>query len=223
MKTLPFIIAILISFFSLAQTTKEEREKEFILSNFISDIGVCSSCSKESFLHGADVVFQTSVVEISPKYTLNRKAMKNEEYISDSIDYNIQFYKIHGDNWVGDLYVIHIVDELSRDIDVWIRVKGWRENDMRFLYLMYKKNGLKKRDFKHMVLSWCSIDSIAGEVPWDKIVKGAMSNKMEDDCFISEHYKLLDSLRYRDGLKTPTCDLYSVFSRQPMSGMWMEY
>ena len=94
---------------------------------------------------------------------------------------------------------------------------------MRFLYLMYKKNGLKKSDFKHMVLSWSSIDSIASEIPWDKIVSGAMRNEMDDDCFISEHNKLFDSLRYRDGLKTPTRDLYSVFSRQPMSGMWMEF
>ena len=81
----------------------------------------------------------------------------------------------------------------------------------------------KKRDFKHMVLSWSSIDSIAGEIPWDKIVSGAMRNEMDDDCFISEHYKLFDALRYRDGLNIPTRDLYSVFSRQPMYGGWDEF
>lgn len=221
MKKFFFLILITLSLFSTAQNTTGERE--FLLANYISDIGVCSYCSKDSFLHGADIVFQNSTIEVSPQYIWKRKSMRDEGYISDSIEYKIQFFKIQGGEWVGNLYAIHIVDEISKHIDLWVRVSGWRENDMRFLYLMYKKNGLKKRDFKQMVLSWNTIDSIAGEIPWDKIVKGAIRNKMEDDCFISEHYKLLDSLRHRDGLKTPNRDLYSVFSRQPMSGMWVEF
>lgn len=212
-----FFTLTLYAFSSVAQDV--EAEREFLLLNYISDIGIHTKndiCSNDAFS-------QIGTIEVSPKYQLKRKAMKHEEYISDSIDYYVQFYKILCVDNVGGLYVIHLVDELSRNIDVWIRVKGWRENDMRFLYLMYKKNGLQKRDFKHMVLSWGSTDSIANEIPWDKMVKDAMKNKMEDDCFISEHYKLFDSLRYRDGLKTPTRDLYSVFSRQPMNGMWVEF
>lgn len=196
-----------------------ETERDFLLLNYISDIGIHT----KNDICGDNAFFQTGTVETSPKYILKRKTMAHERIISDSIDYYIQFYKIQWFDNMGGLYIIHLVDDLSRNIDVWIRVKGWRENDMRFLYLMYKKNGLKKKDFKQMVLSWAIIDSIAGEIPWDKIVKGAMSNEMEDDCFISEHYKLLNSLRYRGGLKTPNKDLYSVFSRQPMSGMWVEF
>ncbi len=221
MKKIPFVLMILPYLSLVAQIS--EKDRIFLLSNYISDIGVCSYCDEDKFLHGAETIFHNSTVEASPKYTLKRKAMKHEEYISDSSDYCVQFYKILCFDNMGGLYLIHLVDELSRNIDVWIRVTGWRENDMRFLFLMYKKNGLKKRDFKHMVLSWGSIDSIANEIPWDKIVKGAMENKMEDDCFISEHYKLVDSFRYRDGLKTPTRNLYSVFSRQPLSGMWIEF
>lgn len=214
--TLIFILVLCVLPCS-AQDVEDERE--FFLLSYISDIGI----HEKKDICGDNAFFQAGKIESSHKYVLRRKAMKHERSISDSIDYSVQFYKIQWFDNMDGLYIIHLVDDLSRDIDVWIRVKGWRENDMRFLYLMYKKNGLMKRDFKHMVLSWCSIDSIASEIPWDKIVKGAMYNRMEDDCFISEHYKILDSLRYREFQKTPTRDLYSVFSRQPMSGMWMEF
>ena len=220
MKPINPILIIVLTLYALPSVAQDiEAERDFLLLNCISDIGIHKKediCSDNAF-------FQIGEIASSHKYMLRRKAMVHERAIFDSIEYSVQFYKIQWFDKVGGLYIIHLVDNLSKDIDVWIRVKGWRENDMRFLYLMYKKNGLKKRDFKHMVLSWGAIDSIASEIPWDKIVKGAMNNKMEDDCFISEHYKLLDSLRYRDGLKIPTRDLYSVFSRQPMSGMWLEY
>ncbi len=213
-----FVTLTLSAFSPVAQNI--EAVREFLFLNYISDIGIHTKndiCSNDAF-------FQAGTIEASPKYVLNRKAMKHEEYISDSVDYCVQFYKVLWLDNVDGLYLIHLVDELSRNIDVWIRVKGWRENDMRFLYLMYKKNGLQERDFRHMVQAWGSLgSSIAREIPWDKMVKGAIRNKMEDDCFISEHYKLLDSLRSRDGLKTPVRNLYSVFSRQPMSGMWMEF
>jgi hypothetical protein len=74
-----------------------------------------------------------------------------------------------------------------------------------------------------MVLSWYSVDSIAREAQLDKILEGAIKNEMNDDCFISEHYKLLDSLRHRDMGPTDSKELYSTFSRQPMDGMWVEY
>ena len=82
---------------------------------------------------------------------------------------------------------------------------------------------MKEKDFKRMVLSWCSIDTIVIETQIDKILDGAIKNKMEDDCFISEHYKLLDGLRVRDMGPTDNKNLYSVFSRQPMDGMWLEF
>ncbi len=220
MKRIILALFFALTLYGLPSVAQDyEVERESLLLNYILDIGVHTHkdiCSDNAFL-------QNGTIEISPKYVLRRKAMSHERDISDSIDYYVQFCKIQWFDDMDGLYIIHLVDELSRYINVWIRVKGWRENDMRFLYLMYKKNGLKKRDFKQMVLSWNTIDSIAGEIPWDKIVKGAIRNKMEDDCFISEHYKLLDSLRHRDGLKTPNRDLYSVFSRQPMSGMWVEF
>ena len=120
-----------ICFSSVAQ--KSEKDRAFLLSNYISDIGLCSYCSKESYLQKADMIFQTKTIVASPKYTLKRKSMKHELCISDSVDYHIQFYKIQGDSVVGNLYVIHLVDDISRNIDVWIRLVGWRENDMRFL------------------------------------------------------------------------------------------
>lgn len=221
MKILLLIVLISLCFFSKAQTL--EKNREFLLSNYISDIGVCSSCSKESYLQGADIIFQNKIIVSSPKYTLKRKSMKHELHISDSMDYHIQFYKIQGDDVVGNLYVVHLVDDISRHIDVWLRLAGWRENDMRFLYLMYKKNGMKEKDFRRMVLSWSSTDSIVSETQIDKILDGAIRNKMEDDCFISEHYKLLDGLRVRDMGPTDNKSLYSVFSRQPMDGMWLEF
>lgn len=213
---------LLLGLSSIAQTTLNERE--YLLSNYISDIGVCSYCCEESFSQGSNVVFQTGVIEVSPMYTLKRRVMSHEnDNNDDSIEYHIQFYKIQGNNWVNNLYVIHLVDNISRNIDVWLRVRGWRENDMRFLYLMYKNNGLKKRDFKNMVLSWIPVDSIAREIQIDKILQGAIRNKMDEACFISEHYKLLDGLRQRDiGVLDKKC-LYSVFSRQPMDGMWLEF
>ena len=221
MKKILLIVLMSICFSSVAQ--KSEKDRAFLLSNYISDIGLCSYCSKESYLQKADMIFQTKTIVASPKYTLKRKSMKHELCISDSIDYHIQFYKIQGDSVVGNLYVIHLVDDISRNIDVWIRLVGWRENDMRFLYLMYKKNGMKEKDFKRMVLSWCSIDTVVIETQIDKILDGAIKNKMEDDCFISEHYKLLDGLRVRDMGPTDNKNLYSVFSRQPMDGMWLEF
>ena len=137
MKILPLIIILILACFSsIAQDV--EKDREFLLSNYISDIGVCSYCSKENYLHGSDVIFQTSIIVASPQYSLKRRATKHESRISDSIDYTVQFFKIQESENVGGLYAVHLVDDISRNIDVWIRVKGWRENDMRFLYLMYK-------------------------------------------------------------------------------------
>lgn len=221
MKIPLFFILISLCFSSMAQ--EPEKDREFLLTNYISDIGVCSYCSKESYLQGVDIIFQNKTIVASSKYKMKRKSMKHELRFSDSIEYHIQFYKIQGDDVVGNLYVLHLVDDISRCIDVWIRLAGWRENDMRFLYLMYKKNGMKDNDFKQMVLSWSSIDTIAFETQIDKILDGAIKNKMEDDCFVSEHYKLLDGLRVRDMGPTDKKNLYSVFSRQPMAGMWLEF
>ncbi len=219
-----FFCLIVIFILSVSLKAQDvEKERDFLLSNYISDIGVCSFCSKESFLHGADIIFQYGIIDSSPKYALKRKSMEHEERFVDSIEYYVQFYKIQGNDRVDNLYVVHLVDKVTRHIDVWLRVAGWRENDMRFLYLTYKKNGLRERDFKHMVLSWYSVDSIAREAQLDKILEGAIKNEMNDDCFISEHYKLLDSLRHRDMGPTDSKELYSTFSRQPMDGMWVEY
>lgn len=221
MKYLTFVFSIIISIGTSAQLSEVERV--FVLSNYIEDIGVCSRCNKKQYLHAINTILDYQQIEVSPQYTFIRESVGWEKDVSDSIQYSIRFYKICGNNKVGNLFLAHIIDFFSGDMDVWIRLSGWRENDMRFLYSMYKKNGLRERDFKHMVLSWYSVDSIAREAQLDKILEGAIKNEMNDDCFISEHYKLLDSLRHRDMGPTDSKELYSTFSRQPMDGMWVEY
>ena len=221
MKAIFFLFATLYTFPLLAQVTGEVRE--FLLANYISDVRICSYCNKQQYIRGAELIFETGEVWCSPKLTMRRKAMKHEQYISDSIDYNIQFYKIQGYQNVGHLYIVHLIDGISRGIDVWIRVRGWQENDMRFLYLLYKKNGLRKNDFERMVLSWINADSIAQEVQFEKVVVGAIKNKMEDDCFISEHSKILDGCRLYSSKIICNKDLYSVFSRQPLEGSWLVF
>lgn len=221
MKASLFFFLMVVSIITVAQPS--ERERVYILSNYMADIGVCSNCDKEEYLRGVESVLNYQEIDVSPRYNLMRKAVGREKAVADSIQYSIQFYRIRGNNWIGNLYLAHLVDEFSRNINIWLRLAGWRENDMRFLYLMYKKNGMKERDFKRMVLSWSSIDTIVFEAQIDKILDGAISNKMEDDCFISEYYKLLDGLRVRDMGPTDNRSLYSVFSRQPMAGMWLEF
>lgn len=162
-------------------------------------------------------------IDVSPQYTFMRGAVGREKDVSDSIQYSVRFYRICGNNRVGNLYLAHVIDGFSGEMDVWIRLSGWRENDMRFLYLAYKNNGVKEKDFKQMVMSWCRNDSIAREAQLEKILEGAIRNRMNDDCFISEHYKMLDDLRHRDIGPTDSKKLYSTFSRQPMGGMWVEY
>ena len=221
MKVFTFILIMFFSAPVIAQPS--EKERLFILSNYIADIGVCSWCNEGEYLNGVTSILNNQKIDCSSRYSCMREAVRWEKSVSDSIQYSTQFYRIRGNNMVGNLYLAHLVDEFSRHINVWIRIAGWRENDMRFLYLMYKKNGMKDNDFKQMVLSWSSIDTIAFETQIDKILDGAMKNKMEDDCFVSEHYKLLDGLRNRDMGPTDKKNLYSVFSRQPMAGMWLEF
>ena len=147
MKQMKLALCITLALYAFSSVAQDnEAEREFLWMNYITDIGIL----KRNDICNNDAFFQTGTIEASPKYALKRKAMKHEEYISDSIDYCVRFYKMMRHKSVSGLYLIHLVDMQSRYIDVWIRVKGWRENDMRFLYLMYKKNGLKKRFFRQM-------------------------------------------------------------------------
>ena len=221
MKYILYIFTVTICASTAAQIS--ERERVYILQNYIEDIGVCSNCSKEQYMQAISTVLDHQQIEVSPRHIFMREAIGWEKSIADSIQYSIRFYRIRGDNRIGNLYLAHLTDDLSRQIDVWLRLSGWRENDMRFLCKMYEKNGLGKPQLEMMVNSWVCTDSIAQEAQLDKIFRGASNNEMNDDCFISEHYKLLDGLRHRDMGPTDNKDLYSTFSRQPMGGMWVEY
>ena len=73
MKKTPFFILISLCFSSMAQ--EPEKDRDFLLTNYISDIGVCSYCNKESYLQGVDIFFRTTTIVASSKYKMKRKRM----------------------------------------------------------------------------------------------------------------------------------------------------
>lgn len=133
----------------------------------------------------------------------------------DYYKYQIQIFKMPFHNLSsGVRYLLHYKDI---SIDVWLRVGGYVENDLKIFTEYLKKKSLKNKEIKKLFFEMQSIGFIYNELEWECLLNGCFKENTKDDCFKSVFYEFynersigLNPLKDRD--------LNSCFSRVPLYG-----
>ena len=144
-------------------------------------------------------------------------AFKESDY-----SYKIQLFKIETHPIISKYYILYVKacfpTEFNFQHDLWLRVYGFRENDLKIFFDALREQGISKKDIKKMVNDWSNSDSLFNEIDWECLLKGYFSNNTHCDCYISNAYWEYWSLyagERQDALKR---DIYSKFSTIPLGG-----
>lgn len=107
--------------------------------------------------------------------------------------------------------------DFSFDSDLWIRISGYRENDIKVFLEGLQKQGINIEKIKKMIDSWKSGDSMFSEIDWDCLLEGYQTNNTQSDCFISEFF-LLDKWSCIGCQQFEQGYIYAGFSRKLLGG-----
>lgn len=129
--------------------------------------------------------------------------------------YTLQIFKINSENSRSvSRYLLKYVDF---DGEVWLRVSGYIENDMKLFFDFLREKGVKKKHLMKVVEEWRDSNSIFKEVDFSCLLDGYYNNRTTGDCFIAVAYvNLLDLSIGFDPLGEN--NINAIFSRVPLLG-----
>lgn len=142
-------------------------------------------------------------------------------YLSGSLDtirssYKMSLYKITDINSRGQSrYIIHYTDFYC---DVWLRVSGYFENDLKLFFdYLVKQRHIKRKKLQSIINEWEHADLLYRELNLSCLLKGYFKNSTKSDCYISASYvRVLDASIGFDPIEPN--DIHSIFSRVPLYG-----
>lgn len=136
--------------------------------------------------------------------------------------YTIQLFKIQRNPKLPTYYILRVVGcdtyKFNFRDQLWIRISGYRESDLKVFFDALRQQGLKKRDLKFMIEQWCNSDEMFREIDWDCLLKGYFKNDTRSDCYISNS-NIVYKLQYL-GEKD---DIYATFSKKILAGCLYKY
>lgn len=138
--------------------------------------------------------------------------------------YSIQLFKYYGQP--DEPYFVLKIERCQNiyfhlDEDVWIRVSGFSESDIKLLFDFWGKDQkLTIEDIRNMVDSWQQGDGMFNEVDWDCLIDGYLTNNIKRKCYLSWSKVNLEASVYGTDICPSILDLHSSFSEShPLCGM----
>ena len=224
-RLIVIVVFILAKWSSYGQQTNQDSDS-IILKKILYHSMVCDN--KHSIPWYYMVAFDTyySSFEnfsffMSKKLQLHTKPYTNRESTVDV--YSVQLFKFYMDS-SQPYYILKIDGCVSLHFelldDVWIRIAGFSESDLKLLFDFWTKNSkLTIKDIQYMINSWQEGDELFTELDWDCLLEGYLKNNPKQDCYLSWSKALaiacvwgLDARYYRD-------QMYASFStKNPLFG-----
>lgn len=131
--------------------------------------------------------------------------------------YTIQLFKIQRNTFIPSYYILRVTScdtyRFSFSEELWIRLSGYRESDIKVFFDALRKQGLKKREIVDMVNQWRKTDELFRELDWDCLLKGYFKNNTCSSCYISGA-----NIYYKARFGRMEDDIYADFSKRPLSG-----
>ena len=153
---------------------------------------------------------------VVPVDTLFLDSLKNYER------YTIQLFKIQRNPFIPTYYILRITScdtyRFSFPEELWIRICGYRESDLKVFFDALRQQGLKKKELLYMIEQWCNLDEMFREIDWDCLVKGYNKKNTCSSCYISGA-----NIYYKARYGGSEDDIYAVFSKKPLAGTLFEF
>lgn len=141
--------------------------------------------------------------------------------LKDHEKYSIQLFKIQRNTFIPPYYILRVIScdtyRFSFPEELWIRICGYRESDLKVFFDALRKQGMKKRDIIDMVNQWRNSDEMFCELDWDCLMEGYFKNKTCYSCYISGA-----NIYYKARYGGRESDIYSDFSKKTLSGTLQE-
>ena len=136
--------------------------------------------------------------------------------------YTIQLFKIQRNTFIPPYYILRVTScdtyRFSFSEELWIRLSGYRESDIKVFFDALRKQGLKKREIVDMVNQWRKTDELFRELDWDCLLKGYFKNNTCSSCYISGA-----NIYYKARYGGREDDIYAVFSEKPLAGSLLKF
>lgn len=131
--------------------------------------------------------------------------------------YTVQLFKITMDTFSPSYYMLRLFpcdnSKFSFYDDLWIRICGYRESDLKVFFDELRKRGLKKKEISEMVDIWRSSDEMFREIDWNCLMKGYFKNDTRSSCYLSRA-----NFWYNECFEGKKDGIYAVFSKRLLSG-----
>ena len=218
------VLWILLLFISIevnAQSKSQDDERKILyISSLIDEVSLNSySLSRlfDKYIFKADTCFSNFKYELSEKLRLH---FSNNELIKHDI-YSVQLFKIASSHYPYYILCFNSSNSINYTFadDLWIRVSGYVENDLKIFFDRLKEKGMSNDMIKSMISLWCEKDSLFAELDWDCLFEGYELNDTKRECYISQKY-------YRHYASCVNCknhvvnrNIYSSFSRIILLGL----
>lgn len=142
-------------------------------------------------------------------------------FIMDSLKdyekYTIQLFKIRSSH-NPSYYILRLYScntyKFSFPEDLWIRISGYRECDLKVFFDALKKRGLSNREISEMVDLWRNSNELFREIDWDCLMNGYFKNNTHSNCYVSNA-----NIWYMARYLGEENDIYAVFSKKLIAGI----
>lgn len=156
--------------------------------------------------------YKQLLISTTPEYRL---------YLPCTLDsikdyYSVRLYKLKISGRLNSSrMMLHYKDA---DSDVWLRLKGYTENDFKCLVDYLESKRLRKKKIKCMLDEWGQLHNLYKELDLECQLKAITSKNPRFPCFLSIYYQTINDLSI--GFK-PIEEEYASFSRIPFVGYFL--
>lgn len=95
--------------------------------------------------------------------------------------------------------------------DIWVRITGFSESDIKIFIDYIIKQGLTIDEFKSMIYDWCIRDSMFNELDWDCLIEGYISGDLKKECYISWSKLAIVTSVATSHMRPEDVDIYMLF------------
>ena len=186
----------------MAQNHYSEFEKKIIYLSYIMDDVSLESHSVNTYFDKIVTNAYTSFLDFDVTASLLLKLHfygdSNCKYGGNEPDlYYVQLFKITEMN--GSYYLLKFDSKNSRcrfrfSDTLWIRVSGYTLNDLKIFWDKLREKGMNNDQLRSMYEYWQLSDPMFKEIDWECLLSGYLNNETTGECFLSQRYKLINSL-----------------------------
>lgn len=213
-------LLINLGLFANICNAQDDNTKSFLfLSVFCEEADTYYEQSSD-ILKRFNSLYENFSYECTKPITIPVSKIKQDS-LMDYEKYNIQLFKIRKSH-IPSYYIMRLFAcdtyKFSFREDIWIRISGYKESDLKVFFDALIKRGMKKLEIQEMVDIWRNSDEMFREIDWDCLMDGYYNNNTHFSCYVSGT-NLWYKARYLGG----DDDIYAVFSKKILAGTLFKF